>query len=223
MLGVNNKSGWLGTWGSLYAPCTGVPSQDATKPGRLKSTSLWIRGLNITGNLSTEALAQTGLSKRLEERDTLSDRPPPQAPSQKWHSQLILHLCLHSFHQHFLLKPALLPQVQILPPPSPLNYSSWASLSDSHSLEHEGEMTPRLRIHQVCRVQGFSRKLHLIAPQGLGVTAPQLCLSCWPKRQPRQEVGSLRRPGSRKQHYRDCWAYAQYAVRTQKWGHGLPR
>ena len=78
--------------------------------------------------------------------------------------------------------------------PNPLNYSSLASLSDNHSLEREREMTPMLRIYQVYRVQGFGHKLYLTAPQGLGVTASQLCLSCWPKRQPRQEVGSLRRP-----------------------------
>lgn len=78
--------------------------------------------------------------------------------------------------------------------PNPLNYSSLASLRDNHSLEHEGEMTPKLRIYRVYREQGFSGKLYFTDPQGLGVTALQLRLSCWPKRQPRQEVGNLRRP-----------------------------
>lgn len=75
-----------------------------------------------------------------------------------------------------------------------------------------------MRIYQVYRTQGFGRKLHLTAPQGLGVTAPRLCLHCWLKRQPKWEVGNLRPEDSLNQGYRNRWVCEQHAMRTHRSG-----
>ena len=176
------KAGGLALGGSSNASCTAVPSQGATEAGRVMSTSLWMRGLNSTGNLTSEALNSNRLSNRLEacfcqEKSCLVLKKDTRE-SQTWGKEiqeLILHPCLPAFLQASLSSGA------DTVPPNPLNHSSLASSSDNHSLEQAGETT----------LLGFSRSLHLPAPQGLGVTAPQPCLSCWPKRQPRQEVGSL--------------------------------